>query len=302
MNNELNHLYKSIHASPAVTVDLPESLGTGKIIRAVSPCGTVMSSWKMKFGSDAAVEGNVKDEFRLLFCMGEGAAWASDRKIMRIDRNEACLILDHGEEQSMCYTSGIQYEFWSVSLQRERLFSMLRDYVPDPGKLMSELKFKRIPLTPEIREGLLGSVRLLNISDRGFGMMRLEAHTLELIALCLDTAMGEEFGKKEIYADDVSILRQVKSRIDYEPGSAPGIADLALEYGISVSKLSRLFRQMYNIPLHAYVIERRLCEGARLLSEEKLSVGDVSRRVGYAKQSHFTAAFKRRFHILPRDY
>ena len=92
MNNELNHLYKSIHASPAVTVDLPESLGTGRIIRAVSPRGTVMSSWKMKYGSDAMVEGNVKDEFRLLFCMGEGAAWVSDRKTMRIDRNEACLI------------------------------------------------------------------------------------------------------------------------------------------------------------------------------------------------------------------
>ena len=72
----------------------------GRIIRAVSPCGTVMSSWKMKYGSDAMVEGNVKDEFRLLFCMGEGAAWVSDRKTMRIDRNEACLILDHGETQS----------------------------------------------------------------------------------------------------------------------------------------------------------------------------------------------------------
>ena len=302
MNNELNHLYKSIHASPAVTVDLPESLGAGRIIRVVSPCGTVMSSWKMKYGSDAMVEGNVKDEFRLLFCMGEGAAWVSDRKTMRIDRNEACLILDHGETQSMCYTSGMQYEFWSVALQHERLFSMLADYVPDPGKLMSELKFKRIPLTSEIREGLIGSVRLLNISDRGFGMMRLEAHTQELIALCLDTAAGEVCGRKGHHADDADIIRQVKSRIDHDPGSVPGIADLAVQYGLSVSKLSRLFRQMYNIPLHTYVIERRLYEGAKLLSEGKLSVGEVAWRVGYAKQSQFTAAFKRRFHILPRDY
>lgn len=59
---------------------------------------------------------------------------------------------------------------------------------------------------------------------------------------------------------------------------------------------------MYNIPLHTYVIERRLYEGAKLLSEGKLSVGEVAWRVGYAKQSQFTAVFKRRFHILPRDY
>ena len=29
MNNELNHLYQRIHASPAITADLPENLGTG---------------------------------------------------------------------------------------------------------------------------------------------------------------------------------------------------------------------------------------------------------------------------------
>ena len=112
MNNELNHLYKSIHTSPAVTVDLPESLGAGRIIRAVSPCGTVISSWKMKYGSDAMVEGNVKDEFRLLFCIGEGAAWVSDRKTMRIDRNEACLI------------PGLRHRF------RDALLKMLRSRYP----------------------------------------------------------------------------------------------------------------------------------------------------------------------------
>ena len=248
------------------------------------------------------VEGNVKDEIRLLFCMGEGAAWASERRIMRIDRNEACLILDHGEVQSMCYASDMQYEFWSISLQRERLFSMLAGYVPDPCKVITELKYRRIAFTPEIREGLLGSEQLLKESDKGFGMMRLEAYTQELIALCLDAAAGGECGRKGHHADDADIIRQVKSRIDHDPGSVPGIADLATQYGFSISKLSRLFRQMYNIPLHAYVIERRLCEGARLLSEGKLSVGEVAWRVGYAKQSQFTAAFKRRFHILPRDY
>ena len=67
MNNELNHLYQRIHASPAITADLPENLGMGRIIRAVSPCGTVVSSWKMKFGSDAAVEGvrSVPSRYRL---------------------------------------------------------------------------------------------------------------------------------------------------------------------------------------------------------------------------------------------
>ena len=126
MDSDLNHLYQRIQASPAVMADLPEHIGKGKVIRTVSSRGTVLSSWKMKYVKDTAVEGNVKDDFRLLFCMGDGASWISDRKEMRIDRNEVCLILDNGETQSMCYASGARYEFWSVLLQRERLFPCSR--------------------------------------------------------------------------------------------------------------------------------------------------------------------------------
>ena len=302
MNSDLNHLYQHIHASSTLMVDLPENIGTGRIIRTVFPCGSALSSWKMNYARDTVVEGNVKDDFRLLFCMGEGAAWSSDRKTMGLDRNEACLILDDGEMQSMCYTSGTQYEFWSVTLRRDRLFAMLADYIPEPGELLSGLKYKRFAFTPEIREVLFKNVQLLKASDRGLGMMRMEAHTQELIALCLETAAGDGFGRKGIHTDDADILRQVKTRIDIEPGTIPGITELGMEYGISGSKLARLFRQTYNIPLHSYVIESRLSEGAKLLSEGKLSVGEVSRRVGYVKQSQFSAAFKRRFHVLPRDY
>ena len=157
-------------------------------------------------------------------------------------------------------------------------------------------------ITPDIREGLLGSMQLLKTCDKGFGMMRLEAHVQELAAMCFDTVAGGERGQKGIRADDMSILRQVKKRIDLEPGEVPTIAELAFEYGLSASKLCRLFREAFGIPIHSYVIESRLCEGAKLLSEGKLSVGEVSRRVGYVKQSQFSAAFKRRFHILPKDF
>ena len=302
MNSDLNHLYQHIHSSPSVVVDIPKDIGAGRIIRTVSPSGTVISSWKMQYGKDTAVKGEVKDNFRLLFCLGDGAAWVSDRKTMRIDRNEACLILDNGETQSMCYASGAQYEFWSVAMQREQLFSLLEGYIPEPCKLISELNNKTLTITPDIREGLLGSMQLLKTCDKGFGMMRLEAHVQELAALCFDTVAGGERGRMGLRADDMSILRQIKNRIDLEPGEVPGIKELAFEYGLSASKLSRLFRQTFGIPIHSYVIESRLCEGAKLLSEGKFSVGEVSRRVGYIKQSQFSAAFKRRFHILPKDF
>ncbi len=56
------------------------------------------------------------------------------------------------------------------------------------------------------------------------------------------------------------------------------------------------------MPLHAYVIESRLCEGARLLAERKMTIGEISERVGYAKQSQFAAAFRKRFGVPPKEY
>ena len=36
---------------------------------------------------------------------------------------------------------------------------------------------------------------------------------------------------------------------------------------------------------------------ARLLEEGKLTIGEISERVGYAKQSQFAAAFRKRFGV-----
>ena len=98
------------------------------------------------------------------------------------------------------------------------------------------------------------------------------------------------------------LLRPVKSGIDADPGKAEKLDRMAREYGISISKLSRCFKETYGMPLHAYVIESRLCEGARLLAEGKLTIGEISERVGYAKQSQFAAAFRKRFGVPPKEY
>ncbi|MBR2528572.1 MAG: hypothetical protein IKE58_08910 [Blautia sp.] len=97
----------------------------------------------------------------------------------------------------MCYASGAQYEFWSVAMQRKQLFSLLEDYVPEPGKLISEMNNKTLAITPDIQEGLLGSMQLLKTCDKGFGMMRLEAHVQELAAMCFDMVAGGERGQPE---------------------------------------------------------------------------------------------------------
>ena len=66
--------------------------------------------------------------------------------------------------------------------------------------------------------------------------------------------------------------------------------------------LSRLFRQRYDVSFKGYLQALRLDKAAELLQRTCLSVGHISRRVGYRDASRFSQHFRRRFEMSPREY
>ena len=133
-------------------------------------------------------------------------------------------------------------------------------------------------------------------------MMRLEARLLECLSLSLQAALCGPAGKRQLHQDDLKAIHAIGKRIEDDPAAIPGIAALAREYCMSVSKLTRCFRQVYGTPLHAYVIEARLRKGAELLAHGRISIREASEKAGYAKPSRFSADFRRRFGVLPGEY
>jgi AraC-like DNA-binding protein len=117
----------------------------------------------------------------------------------------------------------------------------------------------------------------------------------------MEQALGID-GNAGLHPDDLAAVRSVRERIDRNPVSVPDIATLAREYAVSASKLSRDFKRAYGVSIHACIIGARLEEAARLLSSGQMSVAEVAERVGYAKHSQFSEAFRRRFGVLPKDY
>lgn len=59
---------------------------------------------------------------------------------------------------------------------------------------------------------------------------------------------------------------------------------------------------MYGISVHAYVIEERLERAAGLLLESNMNIGQIAVLVGYTKPSNFSAAFKKKYGVMPKDY
>ena len=300
MNQELQGVYQKICDTPAIAIDLPKESAEGRVVRLDT--GTFsLSSWKMAFRKDTLVEGDPPEEMRLLFCSGDGVEWFTDNGSMHLDHNEACFCLSDGSRERMCYQGGVPFSFLTVSLPVKRFAGMMGSYTADPETLMSLLPGRRFTIPAAVHKALhdIGSLEAIH---GGFEMMYLDARLLESLSLCLQSALQAPVKRQHLHQDDLHVIRMIGRRIEADPSGIPEIATLAREYSMSVSKLTRSFRQVYGVSLHAYVIGARLQKGAELLAQTEKSVQEIADSLGYAKPSQFSSDFRRQYGILPGEY
>jgi AraC family transcriptional regulator len=99
-----------------------------------------------------------------------------------------------------------------------------------------------------------------------------------------------------------SQCRRLRAHIAENLASELSLFELAHLVGLGPRYFSTLFRQAFGVTPHKYVMNQRLAEGARLLTNQRLEIADVAVRVGFCSQSHFTAAFRLAFGVTPRRY
>ena len=301
VDNRMIDLYRKILSTSAIKAKLPEEAGKGYVTRIKTDQGISFSSWNMQYAKNTFVQGNSGKNVRIMFCRGAGVEWKIDSRINKMNQGEANFYICREENESIYYEENDEYFFDSLCIPYEKVIGMLDAYVSDPSHLLEEMQNRMFSISPEMIRCLSELRKSENISY-GLGLMKFNAIVQELISSCLMTDIYDMRTKTGIHKDDLDIIRQLKEQIDRDPAGVPVIQALAYQYAMSISKLTRIFRQEYGISLHSYVIERRLCEGLGLLATGEITVGEVAQRVGYAKQSQFSAAFKKRFGISPSEY
>ena len=83
---------------------------------------------------------------------------------------------------------------------------------------------------------------------------------------------------------------------------APGVAELARESGLSVLKIKRGFRVLFNNSVYGLFQAERMQEARRRLDNGNTSVMTVAADLGYANASHFSAAFQKQFGVTPSTF
>lgn len=99
-----------------------------------------------------------------------------------------------------------------------------------------------------------------------------------------------------------SVVQYAIHYIRNTPPDQLSIQSVADALGISASHLSRLFHQETNTKFVDFLQEVKMENARRLLQDPGLSLEQVCAMVGYSKLQYFSAKFKERYGITPRQY
>ena len=99
---------------------------------------------------------------------------------------------------------------------------------------------------------------------------------------------------KHINACKEYIYAHIKERITIE--------DLADEFGVSASYLSRLFKKQTGISVSAYIREQKIKIAKNLLRFSDYSMIDIANRLSFSSQSHFIQQFRELVGMTPKKY
>jgi AraC-like DNA-binding protein len=97
-------------------------------------------------------------------------------------------------------------------------------------------------------------------------------------------------------------LQRALECLQERPGSALPVEAAASLCGLSPAYFSRLFRRCHGIPFGDYVRVHRLQLAAQRLADERESLSQIAYALGFASPSHFSACFRQRFGVTPREY
>jgi AraC-like DNA-binding protein len=125
---------------------------------------------------------------------------------------------------------------------------------------------------------------------------------LELLLLQLEQMGAHDCGEFcNLRRTDVDKIHAARDIILHNLGTPCTLIGLAQQVGTNEFTLKKGFRELFGTTVFGFWSEMKMARARQLLTEEGLSVGEVSDLIGYKNAQHFSTAFKRRYGLPPGE-
>ncbi len=296
----------------------PEKYGILDVSGKSSKSDISYYDWDLTFADDMKAnrpDNSGKDEIQIIFNLNEPIEWdvLSDAKGKRnihvkMDAGEVCIYRNNDAKTGMFYPANTTFRFKSLQMSTERFNRLISaNFDKKEGKLLQMRVFAGVEKT-SITPLMYKIMSEIDGADlyREYKAAFLEAKLTELTILVMYGALNdpskEEKKKRNISPEDKRAVMHLHERIHLAPHESYYANDIAAELSMSVSKLNRIFRKLYETSLHSYVTEQRLEYSVSLMDKESCTVSEAAYRSGYNNLSHFARAFSQKYGMTPRQF
>jgi len=258
---------------------------------------------------DVAMSGEAPAELFSLQIGLRGAASAKHSGVpvpLSCERGYADFVRAHSGRYAVSIAAGMCNEVFRLNMTPAYFADLLERY---PALASSEDAVARIArgASTQIGARRLGALQRVSelIDDaldcERYGSLRgmfVEAKALELLVRVLSGAHVPP-AQHALRPHAVQRMFEARDRLLARLHDPPTLAQLARDLGTNEFTLKRDFKAVFERPVYAFLLERRLDHARELLLDTDRPLKEVAERVGYAQTSHFGAAFRRRFGVTP---
>jgi AraC-like DNA-binding protein len=159
---------------------------------------------------------------------------------------------------------------------------------------------ENIPFCPAISEALSD---LPNYKRAGKAApMYLDAKIREILSLFLCRSEKADSPCSCYSPKDRDMLIWAKDIIEREYLNPPSLHELALMVGTNECKLKNGFKTLFGTTVFGHLFDHRMKLACQYFSDTDKTIQEIAELTGYEHQSHFSTAFKRKFHVSPQEY
>lgn len=80
------------------------------------------------------------------------------------------------------------------------------------------------------------------------------------------------------------------------------LATIAKHTYVSKCTLTNKFKSELKITIHEYIQRQKMFEAEKMLRNSKVSIAEISQRLGFSEQFYFSRCFSQKFGVSPREY
>jgi AraC-like DNA-binding protein len=167
------------------------------------------------------------------------------------------------------------------------------------GQSSGLLKLDVPPERQPMWSGVITSIET-ELAERREGYRQAALAHLTLLLIDVVRLAGDIVG--DLTRSGEPLLAEVFSVIDRHRGRPLSLRDVAGEPGVTPGHLTTVVRRRTGRTVGDWIIERRMTEARRLLSDTRLTIAEIARRVGISDPGYFSRQFRRTHGVSPRKW